>query len=204
MATTFLADGEVYGRHAADNCEWPAAAMELVSRRYGISLLEAVVWDSGQPLPATAAADDLGFDFGSGVSATESPVISTGDVKASASTRKCAFPIILPDRYSAGKSLSIEVTAGAKTTIADTSLTLDLEVFKSDGDGTSNADICATAAQTINSLTHSAKSFTVTPTGLVAGDVLWVLLSIAYNDAATGTAVIGQLGKIDLIANCRG
>lgn len=155
-------------------------------------------------MPAAAAADDLGLDFGSGISASESPVISTGDVKASSSTRKCAFPIILPDRYSPGKALSIEVTAGAKTTVSDTSLTLDLEVFKSDGDGTSNADICTTAAQSINNLTHSVKTFSLTTTGLVDGDLLWVLLSIAYNDAATGTAVIGQLGKIDLIANCRG
>jgi len=202
--TITLDQKSVFGYHAADNCEWPESAMELVTRTYGIPITSAVVWDSGQPLPSTAANDDLGFAFGAGVSASVSPVIETGDIKASNSTRKAAIPIILPDRYSAGKSLTLKMFAGAKTTISDTSMTLDVEVFKSDGDGTSNADICATSAISINSLTHASRDFTITPTGLVAGDLLWAVISIAYNDSATATAVIGQIGKIDLEAVCRG
>jgi hypothetical protein len=204
MGRVIISDGEIFGRHAADNCDWPASAMALTERTYGIPLTDCRVWDSGQPLPASAANDDLALDFGAGVSASVSPVLSTGDVKATSSTRKAAFPIILPNRYDAGKSLQIDIYAGAKTTVADTSMTLDLEVFKSNGDGSANADICATAAQSINSLTEATMSFTITPSGLLPGDVLWGLLSIAYVDAATGTAVIGQIGKIDLVANCRG
>jgi hypothetical protein len=204
MGRVIISDGEISGRHAASNCDWPASAMELVERTYGIPLTDCRVWDSGQQLPSSAANDDLALDFGAGVSASVSPVLSTGDIKTLSSTRKAAFPIVLPNRYDPGKSLQIDIYAGAKTTVADTSMTLDLEVFESDGDGTAQADICATAAQSINNLTHATFSFTITPNGLVAGDVLWGLISIAYNDSASGTAVIGQIGKIDLIANCRG
>ena len=204
MAITTLENGEIFGRHAGTNCEWPVAAMELTTRTMSIPLTSAVVWDSGQPLPSTAANDDLGFAFGAGISASVTPVIETGDIKASSSTRKCAVPIILPANYETGKALTLKLYAAAKTTVADTSMTLDAEVFKSDQDGTSNADIIATAAQSINSLTHAELSFTITPTGLAAGDNLWALLSIAYVDSATATAVIGQIGGIDLAYQSRG
>ena len=204
MVQGLIQNGEIFGRHAGDNCEWPVAAMELNERTYSQPLTKAVVWDSGQPLPSTPAGDDLGFVFGSGVSATETPVIGTGDVKATSSTRKCAFPIILPDRYAAGKTIDIKVYAGAKTTVAETSMTLDAELFLADGDGTSNADIVATAAQSMNNLTYATYTFSVTPTSRVAGENLWLLLSIAYVDAATATAVIGQIGKVDLVCQCRG
>tara|TARA_R110000803_G_scaffold145496_3_gene211319 strand:+ start:532 stop:1068 length:537 start_codon:yes stop_codon:yes gene_type:complete len=178
--------------------------MELIDRTYSIPLTDCRIWNSGQVLPAAAATDDLGLDFGAGVSATVSPVLSTGDIKAASSTMYAAFPIILPDRYETAKSLTFNIFAGAKTTISDTSLDLDLQVFLSDGDGTANADIISTAAQSINSLTEATFAFAATETGLSAGNNLWGLLSITYVDASTATAVIGQVGKIDLVATCRG
>ncbi len=204
MGQSTIDDGEIRGRHANDNCNWPVSAMEQYTRSFGVALTDCVVWDSGQTLPGTAAADDLEIDFGSGISATDSPTIGTGDVKATSSTRKMAFPIILPSWYEGAAALQIDFYAGMKTTIADGSCTLDLEVFKSDKDGTSNADICATAAQDINSLTHATFSFTITQTGLSAGDRLWGLTSIVYADTATVTAVIGQIGSIDITCTCRG
>jgi len=204
MGTSTISNGEIFGRHAGANCGWPASAMELVTRTYSIPLSSCVVWNSGQPLPAAATADDLGLDFSTGISSSISPVISTGDVKATSSTRYAAFPIILPDRYEAAKSLSFNIYAGAKTTVADTSMDLDLQVFLSDGDGTANADIVGTAEQDMNSVTAATFTFATTATNLEAGSNLWGLLSIAYVDSATGTAVIGQIGKIDMVVECRG
>lgn len=204
MGTSTLSNGEIFGRHAGNNCDWPADAMELVTRTYSIPLTDCKVWDSGAALPTAATGDDLGLDFGAGVSATVSPVLSTGDIKTASSTRYAAFPIILPDRYETERGLQFKIYAGAKTTVADTSMNLDLQVFLSDGDGTANADIIATSAQNMNSLTAATYTFECTETGLDPGDNLWGLLSIAYVDSASGTAVIGQIGKIDLVATCRG
>lgn len=204
MGTSTLSNGEIYGRHAGANCDWPADAMELVTRTYSVPLTDCKVWDSGAALPTAATADDLGLDFGAGVSASVSPVLSTGDVKTTSSTRYAAFPIILPDRYESEKAIQFNIYAGAKTTVADTSMSLDLQVFLSDGDGTANADIISTSAQNMNSLTYATYTFECTETSLAAGSNLWGLLSIAYVDSASGTAVIGQIGKIDVVAVCRG
>jgi hypothetical protein len=57
---------------------------------------------------------------------------------------------------------------------------------------------------TINSLVLAAKSFTITPSGLVAGDTLDVRIAIACTDAATGTAVTPTIAAIDLLCDIRG
>jgi maleate cis-trans isomerase len=50
----------------------------------------------------------------------------------------------------------------------------------------------------------AAKSFTITSSGLVAGDVLDIRLTIAVNDAATVTAVTPTIAAIDLLCDIKG
>lgn len=160
-------------------------------------------WDAvGTNLPGTAADDDLGFDGGTW--ATDSPCITTGDVKAASSTRYARFQVSLPPEYDAGETVKIRFHAGMKTTVADTSCTLDLVVYKSDEEAGIGSDICATAAQDINDLTDADYDFTITATGLTAGDTLDCRIAVAYVDGATGTAVIAQIGAIKLLCDIRG
>jgi hypothetical protein len=100
-----------------------------------------------------------------------------------------------------GETINLRVNAGAKTTVAGTSLLLDAVVARQ-ADPT--VDICATAAQSINNLVAANKDFVLTPTNVVRGDVLDVVLSIAYVDAATGTAVIGKINKITMLLDIKG
>ncbi len=90
------------------------------------------------------------------------------------------------------------------TTVAGTSATVDVEAYKIGKDNTLGSDLCATSAQSINSLTFSNKTFTITAGALAAGDVLDVRLAIAVSDAASGTAVIGAIAGIDLLADVKG
>ena len=90
------------------------------------------------------------------------------------------------------------------TTISDTTATLDVECYPNDDDATASADIISTAAVTINSVTFSTKNFTITPTNRSPGDQLQIRVAIAVNDAATGTAVIGCIGKCSLLCSIRG
>lgn len=163
------------------------------------------VWDAVQTnLPGTAANDDLGFDGGTW--ATDSPCMTTGDVKAVSTEahRYARFQFALPPEYEAGETVTLRCHAGMKTTVADQSCTLDAVVYKSNDEAGIGADICATAAQSINSLSDADIDFTITPTGLTAGDVLDVRLDVAYHDDATGTAVIAQIGKISFLLDIRG
>lgn len=161
------------------------------------------VWDAQQTLlPGTAAADDLAFV--TGTLGTNMPSIQTGDLKAAgATTRYASLQAELPEDYEDGQTVTVELVAGMKTTVADVSATIDLQAYRSAEDGTVGSDLCATAAQSINSLTAATKSFTLTPTSLVAGDLLDLRIAIAVNDAATATAVIGCLYAIKVRSDRR-
>jgi hypothetical protein len=162
------------------------------------------VWDAIHTnLPGTAATDDLalvGGTFG-----TSPPVVSAGDCKAlGATSRYARFMVELPECYEAGETVTLSLSAGVVTTVASVSCTVDVECYELDKIGGIGSDLCATAATTINSLVFAAKSFTITSSGLVAGDVLDIRITIAVNDAATVTAVTPTITAIDLLCDIKG
>src|SRR5690606_37633366 len=99
---------------------------------------------------------------------------------------------------------TLRAFAGMITTVADNSATIDFEAYKIDGDNTVGSDLIDTSAQDINNLAFANQDFTVTPTGLAAGDVLDVRVAVAVNDAAAGTAVIAAIGRLDLLCDVKG
>jgi hypothetical protein len=155
-------------------------------------------------LSGTPASDDLGLTTGTFASA---PIrMSAGDLKAAgATTRRARHPNVpVPECYDAAETFQIIVGCGMATTVADTSCTVDIEVCRIGKDGTVGADICATAAQSMNSLTFAEKTFTITATSLTPGDALDIRVSITCTDAATGTAVTPEIASIDIAADIRG
>ena len=171
---------------------------------FPVNMMNLRVWDAIQTnLPGTAAADDLalvGGTFG-----TSPPVVSAGDCKAlGATSRYARFMVELPECYDSGETITLSLYAGMGTTVADTSCTIDVQCYKLDKAGSIGADLCATAAMTINSLVLAAKSFTITSSGLVAGDTFDVRIAVACNDAATVTAVTPTIAAIDLLCDIRG
>jgi hypothetical protein len=171
---------------------------------FPVGLESLRVWNAYQTsLPGTAATDDLaliGGTFG-----TAPPTISAGDLKAAgATTRYARFQMQLPECYDAGQTVTLSISAGTVTTVSDTSCTLDVECYKIDKITGIGSDLCTTAATTINSLVFASVPFTITPAGLVAGDVFDVRIAIACNDAATGTAVTPTIAAIDLLCDIKG
>lgn len=169
---------------------------------FPLLLTDGRVHDSGAMLPTTAASDDLGI--GVGTLGTQDFYLTTSDAKATTVTQYARFQVQVPYDYDAGETVQIVVNGEMDTTVSDTTATVDLEVYKSDLDGTVGTDICATAAQSINSLTAADKTFTVTAASLNPGDLLDVRVTIAITDSATGTAVIGRVNSMRLVIDCRG
>ena len=66
------------------------------------------------------------------------------------------------------------------------------------------SDLCATAAQSINSLTQATLAFDVTATSLSAGDLLDCRVAVAITDSATGTAVLGKVSRLSILADIKG
>lgn len=173
---------------------------------YTIPLTQFRVWDAMQTnLPGTAATDDLAL-IGSTTFGTNSLRISAGDLKAAgATTRRMRALIQLPAEYVAGQTVTLRLYAGMETTVADTTATVDVEAYLTDYEGAvSGSDLVTTAATSINSTTFSAKDFQLTATSLTAGDWLDVRISVAVNDAATGTAVDAAIGYVRLLCDTKG
>ena len=151
-------------------------------------------------LPAAGATDDLGLVDNTFL--TLSPTLETQDHQdAGAVTNFARFQVALPAEYVAGETITLRVNAGMVTNVADTTATLDVQAVKL---GAPTADINATAAQDMNNLVAADLDFTITPTGLVPGDVLDIRLTTALNDAATGAEVIGQINSVDLLLDIKG
>jgi hypothetical protein len=97
---------------------------------------------------------------------------------------------VLPAGYIAGGAISIVISAMvilAGDAANNAASTIDVEVYKqSKVNGTVGADICATAAQAL-ATAGADYSFTVTPTGLAAGDKLVVKLTTSVVETAGGT-----------------
>lgn len=172
--------------------------------RYGIPFESWRVWDAyGTLIPATSSSDDLGLV--GGTFGTGSPSIQTADVKAAGtSTRRARVTFTLPPEYVAGQSVTIRSHAGLLTTLSDGTATIDFEAYKSNDEAGISADLVTTSATSIKSLTLANQDFVVTPTALSPGDTLDIRMTVVIIDAATATAVIGIVGKVELLLDVKG
>jgi hypothetical protein len=168
-----------------------------------IPLTQARTWDSvAVNLPAAATSDDLGLV--SGTFGTNPARITAGDVKAlGPTTRRLYLAIPIPANYEDGQTIQLQIRAKMETTVADVSCTLDAEAYVG-ADGAVGSDLVTTAAQSMNSLSAAAYTFTINATGVDPGDLLEVRLSISSNDAATATAVTPAIYSIALLCDTRG
>ena len=161
------------------------------------------VWDAVASNPVSAAAnDDLGLVTGTW--GTNPVRITAGDVKASGSvTRRIYFSVPIPANYEDGQTIQVRIRAKMETTVADTSCTIDLEAYVG-SDGTLSSDLITSSATSMNSLSAANYDFTINATGVDPGQLLECRLTIASNDAATGTAVIPAVYKVSLLCDTRG
>jgi hypothetical protein len=168
-----------------------------------VPLTQARTWDAvASNLPASASSDDLGLV--SGTWGTNPARITAGDVKAlGATTRRLYLAIPIPANYEDGQTIQLQIRAKMETTVADVSCTIDAEAYVG-ADGVLGSDLVTTTAQSMNSLSAAAYTFTINATGVDPGDLLEVRLSISSNDAATATAVTPAIYSIALLCDTRG
>lgn len=199
----------ISGNLQVDGSRLPALARAEIAQdnfaAYGVPFSLLRVWDAFQTPIGTAGNDDLGLSTG-GTYGTDAPYVTGGNMRIlGATTRRARFVFTLPPEYVAGESVRISAHAGMITSVADTSCTLDFEAFRMDLDGTvGGSDLVSTAAMTMNSLTFTEKAFELTASGLAAGDVLDIRVSIACNDAATAGAVTPAIAQIRMALDIKG
>lgn len=190
--------GDTAGMNRAALAQEPLVAYPLLPESWKVH-------DSlDTPLPATPLADDLGVV--GGTFGTDTPSLQTEDLKAAGATTSYARrSFALPAEFDAGATVVLRIHAGMLTTVADVAATVDVGVFKSDREaGVDGADLCGTAAQSINNLVLADKDFNIDGAGLAAGDLLDVRVAVAVNDSATVTAVKAILSAIEMLLDVKG
>ena len=170
---------------------------------YTVPLVAMRVWDAMQTnLPGTAANDDMGLV--GGTFGTDNPTLQGVDFGGTASDEMCRFQFALPAEYVSAGAVTIRLRAAMLTTVADTACTVDVECYKSDRDGDVGSDICATAAQSMNSLTPANKDFSITATGLAAGDLLDIRLAFAGSDTGNLGVMIPEISQVEVLLDVKG
>jgi hypothetical protein len=156
------------------------------------------------PVDLTEMRDALTGLSLAGVFGTDAPTLMTDNVKASTATAYARFRFCLPESYVTGHDVQVRVRGGMLTTVADTSATVDIVCYEDDEDGGISADLCTTAAQSINSLTKADKDFVITATSLAAGSMLDIRVTVAVVDAATVTAVAAEISSLKVLVDLKG
>jgi len=164
--------------------------------------------DMAALLPSAGGNDDLGLV--EGTHGTDTPSLQADDHKAegSAQLNKARVLVQLPWNYVTGNTVKLRFMAGMITTVADQSpgATLDCSVYKQqdDPDDAIGSDLASAAVNdNMNSLTFAEIDFTITATGLTAGDILDVLVWTSVDDDASGTAVIAAISWAKLLCDVR-
>ena len=180
-----------------------AKMAQVAGAVFPIPLASMRVWNTWQPLPAAAAADDLGAIAGTW--ATDVPHVESSDSGQTSTTQYLGFEFTLPDDYDEAETLTLRIPAKMRV-VADGSATVDVSAYLSDGNGAvSGGDLIATVATTINSADWANKDFTITATSRAPGDKIFFRVVVAIVDTNTvAEHVTAWLGDIEILADIRG
>lgn len=162
----------------------------LPTRTADFDLLPLVTSSAGASLLATETAGSFNRALGTNQFFLQGEV-TNNETEVSVGWAR----FMLPDNYKDGGTITITAVTDIVGSGTLGSCTIDFEAYKqAEADGTVGSDLVSTAAQTING-TVGADSFTVTPTGLVAGDVLNIKMStsVVVTDMANSNAEIYDL-----------
>lgn len=148
--------------------------------------------------------DDLAI--GAGAFGTGLPYIHTGNVKSmGAVTRYARTTFTLPPEFVPAGACQIRLASGMLTTVADTSAVIDCEAYKTARNTLkTGSDLVTSSNGNINSTSFVESSFIVNASGLVAGDVLDIRVTITVNDAGSVTAVEGAIAHAEMLLSVKG
>lgn len=107
------------------------------------------------------------------------------------------FAFCLPEDYKAGGTITVRVRAKVADTLLTTHAKVDVEA-KLLGDAALGSDICSTAAQQVTTA-YANYDFTITPTNLVAGDVLHFRVATLANDTGGTVNKAMSIAKVSII-----
>lgn len=130
-----------------------------------------------------------------GQAATTAGVNLVGNaVSGNTKTDYAQVDYVLPAWYVPGAAITVKIRAKWTTTLLTVSSLVDLEA-KVAADGTLGSDICTTAAQQLTT-SFAWYSFTITPTGRVAGETLTLRVALLGDDTGGTVNTAGAISAV--------
>lgn len=164
--------------------------------------LASVLGADGADLAITETAGDFYRSIGTNQLLILGEV-SNGTVGADTEVSVGWFEFQLPPEYVAGGDISIRAGVDVVGSGALGTCTIDFSAYlQSKTAGTVGSDLVSTAAQAI-SKTEAFKTFVVTPTGLVAGDLLIIKMTTSV-DNTDSTAIQAQISGLEVLCDVKG
>ncbi len=122
--------------------------------------------------------------------------VSNGTTEADREVSVGLFEFQLPDNYVAGGTITIRAGVDITGSGAIEASTIDFSAYLQNGiSGAIGSDLVTTAATAI-SATAANKDFVVTPTGLVAGDLLAIKMTTSVSNTDS-TAIQAQIAALE-------
>ncbi len=167
---------------------------ELEARR--ISLMADCRNVDGTVLDAAGGAGL--FSISAGGYGTGTLILKGENTNSNTKTESLCFEFMLPEDYIADADVKLRVRAKYDDSAGTVGTkTLDAEVYELDDDGAVGSDIQATAIQTLTN-SFADYDFTITDTGLAAGDRLMVLIEGVLQETAGGGNIWIEIGSIEV------
>jgi hypothetical protein len=175
-----------------------AALTEDALAVYGIPI-SLFRQEDGIPLAATETADTFCLNYAANVW-----LIYGEESLSETETSEGSFQFVLPPEYVSGGDVKVRIkhTVTGTGTLGATA-TIDVEAFEQDGNGAIGSDLVTTTAATTTDASWTTTDFVVTPTNLVAGDILNIVVTSAIQETA-GTAIRINLDGIAVLLDIKG
>jgi hypothetical protein len=113
------------------------------------------------------------------------------------------FEFVLPPEYVAGQDVQLVISARYTGSGTAGTTTLYALVYELGDDGTVGGDLCTTAIQNLTS-SFADYTWTITPTGLVAGDRLMIQVEGVIQETGGSTTLYGVVGNIEMQIDIKG
>jgi len=164
--------------------------------------LASVLGADGADLAITETAGDFYRNIGTNQLLILGEV-SNGTVGADTEASVGWFEFMLPHNYVSGGDISIRAGVKVAGSGALGTCTIDFSAYLQSGTaGTVGADLVTTAATAISG-TAGNKDFVVTPTSLVAGDILVIKMTTSV-DNTDSTAIQAQISQLAVLCDVKG
>ena len=150
---------------------------------------------AGVPITAAAQANILGITFTPGTSL----FLLTEAANNNTKTDVACFETMLPGSYVAGSNITVTTNSVANLNSGTAGTqTIAIAAYHVIGDGTTSANLVATAAQNVPPTTAGNQTFTITGTTLNPFSRLIIKVTMVNQETAAGGGIVQNLNSVFL------